>query len=268
MNVLIIGGNRFVGKKLASKLCKKHNVSVLNRNGTGPDGCNKIKFDRNNSLTIENNFDLVIDFCLFKPHQAKLLKDFILPNQKYIFISSGTAYKDNNNFHYSEDMDVGGLSFFGEYGVEKAECENIVSSFNKYIIVRPPYIDGPESHRPRIKYYMNNILNGLEVHVHENGDKLMSFIMVDDMVDELSNMIENFNQYETNTSYNLSNDEVYTEVSLINEISSFLNKKAIIKTYGSDSPLPNVNHYILSPFKLGKKFSSIKKNLEKFLNAI
>ena len=37
MNCLIIGGNRFVGKRLAIKLKSSNNqVTVFNRSGTGP----------------------------------------------------------------------------------------------------------------------------------------------------------------------------------------------------------------------------------------
>ena len=58
MKILVIGGNRFVGKKLVTKLLNQsHKVTVLNRSGSGPNGSKKIKFDRN----IEEHYDY-IDF--------------------------------------------------------------------------------------------------------------------------------------------------------------------------------------------------------------
>ena len=49
MTILIIGGNRFVGKLLAEALTKlNHKVTVFNRKGTSPEGCLIIKGDRNN----------------------------------------------------------------------------------------------------------------------------------------------------------------------------------------------------------------------------
>ena len=49
MKILVIGGNRFVGKKLVERLItESHKVTVLNRSGTGPEGATKVKFDRNN----------------------------------------------------------------------------------------------------------------------------------------------------------------------------------------------------------------------------
>ena len=49
--VLILGGNRFVGKALAKKIVWEYRynfVDVFNRSGTGPWGTNIIQGDRNN----------------------------------------------------------------------------------------------------------------------------------------------------------------------------------------------------------------------------
>ena len=46
MRILIIGGNRFVGKKLTKRLIKEsHNVTILNRSGTGPQKAFIVKFN-------------------------------------------------------------------------------------------------------------------------------------------------------------------------------------------------------------------------------
>ncbi len=58
MKILVIGGNRFVGKKVAYELSKLTSVSVLNRSGTGPDKVKVIKWDRNEPLTIENDYNV------------------------------------------------------------------------------------------------------------------------------------------------------------------------------------------------------------------
>jgi nucleoside-diphosphate-sugar epimerase len=47
MRVLILGGNRFIGAGLATKLATRHKVDVFNRSGTGPEGVNIIQGDRN-----------------------------------------------------------------------------------------------------------------------------------------------------------------------------------------------------------------------------
>ncbi len=70
MNCLIIGGNRFVGKRLAIKLKSSNNqVTVFNRSGTGHSDVYVIKGDRNIKTHLEqinfNEYDCIIDMCLY-----------------------------------------------------------------------------------------------------------------------------------------------------------------------------------------------------------
>ena len=109
MNILIIGGNRFVGKLIAKKLIPTHNITIINRKGTGPEGCTILKVDRNNTLEFVNKlsnlkFDIVIDMCLYNPEQCLIIdKLFLGKISKYIFMSSIASKMDG----------------FGEYGVNK-----------------------------------------------------------------------------------------------------------------------------------------------------
>ena len=150
--ILIIGGNRFVGLQLSKALQSNYQVTVFNRKGTGAKGVNIIQGDRNNESDIEkilfSDFDIILDFCLFKPEQFELIKNRIPSSTKYIFISSAAIY-------YNE---------FGDYGKEKQDCEDLIKlTLNNYLILRPPYIDGPGSHRPRIAFYLKVLKSNLEL---------------------------------------------------------------------------------------------------------
>jgi nucleoside-diphosphate-sugar epimerase len=263
MRILIFGGNRFVGKGVAEILSSEHEVTIFNRSGTGPNCCNIIKCDRNNNdFNINDNYNMIIDFCLYKKEQAELISSKLKRYQKYIFISSGAVYKDNNCLLYNESMPVGGLSAFGNYGIEKSQCENIIgNSFLDYIILRPAYIIGPNSNQPRINYYINNIKNNIPVDVSGDGNKMLSFIWKDDIINLIVEIINNFNSYKK--VYNVVGEDFYTSRSLIDEISTFLNIPYTIRENGKDAPFINEN-YMLSPLKLGKKFTNIKQNLPLF----
>ena len=103
-NALIIGGNRFVGKKLASEIVWAHrhnNVDVFNRSGTATylrtrdvKGVSIIQGDRNDVRDLDKidfeKYDYIVDMCLFFPHQLKLIMDSI--KSKYIFVSSASVY--------------------------------------------------------------------------------------------------------------------------------------------------------------------------------
>ena len=71
--ILILGGNRFVGLQLSKALQSNYQVTIFNRKGTGIEGVNIIQGDRNNENDINqipfSDFDVILDFCLFKPEQ-------------------------------------------------------------------------------------------------------------------------------------------------------------------------------------------------------
>ena len=73
MNIAVIGGNRFVGKKLVESLVdKKHNVTIFNRSKSGHKDVTKVRFDRNKDEIDLRNFDCVVDMCLYTLEQFKL----------------------------------------------------------------------------------------------------------------------------------------------------------------------------------------------------
>ena len=152
-NILILGGNRFVGKALSLRLSKYNNVDVFNRSGTCADKeiIGVIQGDRNNIediLKIDfDKYDCIVDMCLFFTSQFKLIKDLIPKNTNYIFVSSGAA-------------DEKYIETFGDYGKDKLAVENMLSETNlNYKIIRPSYIVGEGNHRPRLGYFINRILN-------------------------------------------------------------------------------------------------------------
>jgi nucleoside-diphosphate-sugar epimerase len=266
LKILIFGGNRFVGKMVASTLALTYDVTVLNRSGTGPPGCRNIIHDRNDPLTIRNDYDLIIDFCLFNPTQAHLLTQFLLRDQPYIFISSAAAYKTSNNVCYNETMETGGLAGFGDYGVHKAKCESLIAEKTiNNLIIRPPYIIGDACPRPRLRYYVEGVRIGAPIHVAGDGNKLLTFVWSTDMMNTILDMVCDFDYYVGEGSvYNVVGNEIYTSRSLIQEISTIMGIDPIIKENGPDSPFIDET-LILSPRKLGGGFTSIKERLPRFI---
>jgi nucleoside-diphosphate-sugar epimerase len=265
MRCLIFGGNRFIGKKLAARLSVEgHDVTVLNRSGTGPDGCDIIKSERDNLSAVHNDFDLVIDFCLFKPEQTVALRSFLKPLQRYIFVSSAAAYLDSNSKCYNERMSIGGRVGFGEYGKEKAECEKIMSEFSaSELIVRPPYIVGNDCPRPRLRFYIEKILSDGKCPVAGDGNALFSLVWSEDVVNVLHDMVTGPWKYLYGTAYNVSSSDIYSTKTLIKEISEFLKRPYEIIENSSGVPFLNED-LITSTVKLNWEFKPIKYRLKEF----
>tara|TARA_R110002020_G_scaffold42164_3_gene123849 strand:+ start:1524 stop:2321 length:798 start_codon:yes stop_codon:yes gene_type:complete len=259
VRILVIGGNRFVGKKLVKRLINEsHNVHVLNRSGTGPDGASKSKFDRNDKSNYDDvdfyTYDCIVDMCLFKLEQFELIKDYIPIHTNYIFVSSGAVdYIDTNSF--------------GDYAVEKMDVEKaLLKSSLNYKIIRPSYIVGMGNHRPRLGYYISQLKDKKPISVDGDGNYPINLVFADDVVECLVRLIHDKTRtYET---YNISNDESIT----INDLIQFLKSELDIDNHKitdkTDSLFPNQsfefdnikikNHYDV-------EFTDLRQGIKKYI---
>lgn len=249
-NILILGGNRFVGLQLANSLKNNYQITIFNRKGTGPKNVNIIQGDRNNIHDINKidfeSFDIIFDFCLFKPEQFELIKNKIKNSTKYIFISSGAIYSKG----------------FGLYGEEKKSCETlIINNLNNYLILRPPYIDGPGSHRPRLAFYLNKILLNQPIPYNGDGSALFNIIWIEDLVNLLIDLVNSNFINLTKNEYDLVGEDIFNIKSLVK---LFYSDSILIQ---SDEEVPYINeNLILTSNELSHYFKPISTKLEYFKN--
>ena len=209
MKVLVIGGNRFVGKILTKKIVEEDRynyVDVFNRSGTGHWGVDIIQGNRNNIEDLKqidfSKYDCIVDMCLFKLEQFNLIKDLIPEDVNYIFVSSGA---------------VDYIDTFGEYAKDKEDVELALSKTNiNYKIVRPSYIVGKGNHRPRLGYFISQLKNKEIIEMSGDGNYPINLVFVQDVVNCLMNLIKDDNR--TYKTYNICGDKSIT----INELIDFL----------------------------------------------
>jgi nucleoside-diphosphate-sugar epimerase len=255
-----------VGKRVAEQfVMNDYDVTVLNRSGVGPEKCSVIKHDRNQPFELPQEYDFILDFCLFKKEQAELLVKSLKKDQRYIFISSGAVYKDSHCLTYTEESPIGGRTAFGAYGVEKSECEAVIKSSKlNYVILRPPYILGThDTVRPRLSYYVNQLIQGKEVDVAGQGDKILSFVWADDMIGFISDIV--LFDLIHREAVNIAGDDWYSSRSLIQELASYLNFEPRIRENGKDAPFINEHLMLVTSNTLWKAFSPIKGHLPNFM---
>lgn len=253
MKILIVGGNRFVGQALAETLIEqKLDITIFNRKGTGPKGVTIIKGDRNQADDLKQidfkAFDLVVDFCLFKPEQFLLFKNYILPETPYIFISSASVGREE----------------WGAYGTEKEDCEKLIRKyFNKFTIIRPPYIDGQNSHRARTAQIINQIENSLPVTIAGDGNYMFNIIWVDDLVKFINTIITD--QSYDNQTIDLSCDEQFTMNEYIQILAEFLDR-GYVTAFDSKPFWAPANDLGVEPNELSHNFKPVGEKLENFYN--
>lgn len=278
MTILILGGNRFVGKLLAESLIKSNQeVTVFNRRGTGPKGCNIIQGNRNNLEELKQidfaHFDYIVDMCLYNSEQFKLIEPLLDIKTPYIFISSGAAYKDPDIWPIDETHELLGMEAYGDYGIEKAKVENLIfkSNLKNYKILRPTYIVGKGNHKPRLGHYIKCLQNKETINIAGNGENLISLVFAEDIVKLIILMITSDKPWCDLEHYNVCNDEFLTVNSLISIIANELNIKRIktLKYHSTEAIFPKNNFGVFSNNKIKTsyniKFKRLKESLPSYI---
>jgi nucleoside-diphosphate-sugar epimerase len=101
LDVLVIGGNRYVGKRLIARLLAAgHRVTVLNRGSSPPPaGVEHLLADRNDETSLTGAlgsrvFDVVVDQVCYTPRQAALARRvFTGRTRRYVMTSTVEVYE-------------------------------------------------------------------------------------------------------------------------------------------------------------------------------
>ncbi|MXX68793.1 MAG: NAD-dependent epimerase/dehydratase family protein [Gemmatimonadales bacterium] len=181
LRILILGGTRFIGPhQVKYALDRGHEVSTFTRGQTEPpffhdyfERVEQLIGDRTSDLSAleGREWDAVIDNSASYPSwvaaTAELLRDQV---DRYLFVSSISAYADFATVGIDEDYHVGQLSpdeaeDDGQYGPRKARCEEYArAAFGENaIIVRPGLIIGPGDNTDRWTYWPVRVDRGGEV---------------------------------------------------------------------------------------------------------
>jgi 2'-hydroxyisoflavone reductase len=207
MNILVIGGTKFLGRHLVnSALAHGHEVTLFNRGQTNPDlfpNLETIIGDREHDIAklSGRTWDAVIDSCGYVPRfvreSAVGLEGSV---NRYVFISSISAYADEGfrKVGLTEEDPPGPLSEESDdntpetYGPRKTRCEkNILDVFNdRALIVRPGLIVGPHDGTDRFTYWPVRVSKGGDVLAPEKPEVPIQIIDVRDLSDFIIKLIE------------------------------------------------------------------------------
>jgi 2'-hydroxyisoflavone reductase len=196
MNILLIGGPKFVGRALIdSALAAGHRITMFNRGKTNADlypEVEKLRGDRDGDLDAlkGRQWDAVIDTSGYLPRivrqSAELLADSV---GRYVFISTISVYPEIAGS--TEDSPLATLEdettedIPKAYGGLKVLCERVVQDTygDRALIVRPGLIVGPYDPTDRFTYWVIRAAQGGEMIAPENPDYPVQVIDVRDLAD-------------------------------------------------------------------------------------
>ena len=214
MQILVIGGSRFVGPALIKLLLdRKDSVIVLNRGTRSIPGTRQLIADRNDADAVETavasagTFDAAIDLSCYNASQADIAwRSCATRTKRWIHLSTVAVYADLDCVP-DETAPTGSAPVWGEYGVRKSEADDFLLSQTgpPLTILRPPYLYGPGNHIDRETFIWKRALRGRPVLIPGNGEAIVQFLHIEDLASAFVTVLD----HVANGShiYNVAGDE-------------------------------------------------------------
>ncbi|MBD8522514.1 NAD-dependent epimerase/dehydratase family protein [Lysinibacillus fusiformis] len=193
MNILVLGGTRFFGKKLV-ELCIEngHDVTILTRGQSGNPFGTAVKqliVDRDDHDALENalahtTWDIVYDNICYSPNEAHTICELLKgKTKKLVFTSTLSTYEVDGKMKKEEDFDpyhyqilMGNRDEFS-YGEGKRQAEAVLFKEASFpvVAVRFPIVMGEHDYTRRLHFHVERILHDQPISL-PNIDAQMSYI--------------------------------------------------------------------------------------------
>ena len=230
MNILLIGGSRFMGPHIVGKLLQNgHRTTIFNTGNHPVPFHNQVRFiqgDRQDGFgKLKESFDVIIDTCAYIPaHIQSALEQ--LSCTKYVLVSTMAVYQKSDIFPLREDSSpVGPWPLWGEYNEGKRACEMLLQKSGiKHVIVRPVYVLGASNYLDREQHIYTRLAQDCEIVLPGDGSAIVQFVFVQDT----ANVIVMLAEENVEGVYNCCGDEVITLRGLVEEMGKIVGKKARI----------------------------------------
>ena len=209
MNLLVLGGTRFVGRHLAgAALAAGHHVTLFNRGRTAPGlfpAAEHLRGDRGGDLSVlkGRRWDAVIDVNGYLPRHVRASAEFLAGAAgHYLFISTISVYAGFKNPGLDEDApllepepgdaEAEKIPPGGGYGRLKALCERLVREAfpERVLIVRPCIVVGPWDGSGRFSWWVERAARGGEALAPGRPDRPVELIDARDLAIWALRMVE------------------------------------------------------------------------------
>lgn len=193
MSVLILGGTRFLGRRVAERLVSAGCdvvVAQRGRAGAPPEGATPLMLDRSTGEGLDALRSLrpeaVIDLSGYQASWVRAALDAVAGwDAHYVFVSSGAVYRPCAQLPWPESTPYGPAPLWGAYGHEKLTAERALWEADRtggvaVTVFRFPFVMGPGNYADREAFVCSRILAGRPVLLPGGGSALNQMLHVDD----------------------------------------------------------------------------------------
>jgi 2'-hydroxyisoflavone reductase len=206
MNILILGGTKFLGRHLVeAALARGHRLTLFNRGSRSGlfEGVEELRGDR--ALGVEGlqalrgrQWDAVVDTSGYVPRLVAASAEVLRENVgRYVFISSISVYSDfaeapDESSPVAQLADPNSEDIPRDYGALKAACEEVVKAAfgERALSIRPGLIVGPFDPTGRFTYWPRRIARGGDVLAPADPAADVQFIDARDLARWVVELIE------------------------------------------------------------------------------
>lgn len=249
MNVLVVGGTRFLGHELAWRLLfAGHRVTLLNRGREKDAFGNRVERLRGDRTTDDfprllrgRSFDAVVDFAAYTAEDARGVVSALADRVgHYVVISSGQVYlvrQDAPRPAREEDYDgpvlpaptEAGDRVEWDYGMGKRGVEDVLAeAWEKSRFpstrLRLPMVNGERDHSRRLEGYVWRILDGGPVLLPDGGQRPMRHVYAGSAVRAILALLGDGRTF--GRAYNLAQEETPTLAELLTLVAELLGAPA------------------------------------------
>lgn len=206
MDLLILGGTRFLGRHLAGEALERgHRVTLFNRGESNPGlfpNVEELRGERGGDLSAlrGRSWDAVIDTSGYLPREVRRSAELLAGSVgHYTFVSSISVYADFGRTGTGEgapvleppDPEPEELDW-ELYGGLKAGCERAVEAAmpGRALVVRPGMIVGPHDYTDRFPYWCRRVGEGGEVLAPGDPEQQVQLIDARDLAGWMIRMAE------------------------------------------------------------------------------
>lgn len=197
MNILVLGGTRFFGKKLVELFIQNgHSVTILTRGQSGNPFGTKVKqlivnrddADSLSQALSNTTWDIVYDNICYSPNEAHKICEILEgKTKKFVFTSTLSTYeidgivKTEEDFNpYDYEVRMGNREDFS-YGEGKRQAEAVLFKEATFpvVAVRFPIVMGENDYTRRLHFHVERVLQEQPISL-PNIEAKMSFITDDE----------------------------------------------------------------------------------------
>lgn len=273
MNILILGGTRYIGVHLVKNLIKDgHNVTIATRGIAADDfgkAVNRVIIERTDPDSINKrlskiHYDVIYDNIAYSSNDVKYLLDYVDTN-RYIMTSTLSVYSDfhkgitENEFDPMNHKLVWCSRQDFLYDEIKRQAESALFQIYSHVpsvAVRFPFIIGEDDYTKRLFFYVENIIKENPINI-DNLDEEIGFISSDEAGKFLAWLIDK----DFKGVINAGSVGSISIREMVDYVEKKTDKKAIITLDGLAAPFNSVPDFSINTNKaeeIGYDFTNLK----------